>query len=116
MSTHSGEKGTGTFIRQRVTGLINIPLIGFFIWLVVSLAGKGRAEMAATFANPFIAFLTLALLASALIHMRIGMGEIIEDYVHDPKLHALSKALNTVFTVAVGAVGAVSVLVLAFGG
>lgn len=109
-------KGTGHFIKQRVTGLLNIPLIGFLIWLIVSLAGTNRAEMAATFSNPVVAILTLALLASALFHMRIGMGEIIEDYVHEPRLHNLSMTLNTGFVVIVGVIGAIAVLVLAFGG
>ncbi|WP_332713714.1 succinate dehydrogenase, hydrophobic membrane anchor protein [Pelagibacterium mangrovi] len=116
MKTHPGEKGTGTFIRQRVTGAINIVFVGFLIWLVVSFAGAERAEMAAVFSNPFVAILALALIASPLIHMRIGMYEIIEDYVHDPKLHALAKMLNTVFVAIIGIIAAISVLVLAFGG
>ena len=116
MNTHSHEKGTGTFIRQRITGALNIAFVGFLIWLVVRFAGADRAEMAATFSNPIVAILALVLIASPLIHMRIGMYEIIEDYVHDSKLHALAKTLNTVFVVIVGAIAAISVLVLAFGG
>lgn len=116
MKTHSGEKGTGTFIRQRVTGVLNIVLVGFLIWLVVSLADADRAQMAATFANPFVSILALVLIGAALIHMRIGMHEIILDYVHEPRLLALSTLLNTLFTVIIGALAAVSVLVLAFGG
>lgn len=112
----STNKGTATFIRQRVTGALNIPLIGFFVWLIVSLQGADRAQMVATFSNPVVWLLMLALLGSALVHMRIGMNEIIEDYVHTPALHTLAKLANTIFTVAVGAIAAVSVLVLAFGG
>jgi len=114
MSVH--EKGTGTFIRQRLTAIANVPLILFFIWLVVTLAGADRAQMADTLSNPFVAILTVLLLISVLVHMRIGMGEVIEDYVHEPRLHALAMTLNTIFTVAVGLAVLVSVLVLAFGG
>lgn len=116
MKTHPAEKGTATFIRQRITGAINIVLVGFLIWLVVNLAGADREQMAATFANPFVSILALVLIGAALIHMRIGMYEIIEDYVHEPKLHALAKTANTVFTVIIGVIAFVSVLVLAFGG
>jgi len=112
----SKDKGTATFIRQRVTGAINIVLVGFLIWLVVGLAGAGRAQMVAVFSNPFIALVTLALIASALIHMRIGMGEVIDDYVHDPKLFRLAVTLNTAFVVIIAAIAAISVAVLAFGG
>lgn len=115
MSTHK-EKGTGTFIRQRVTGAINIVFVGFLIWLVVSFAGADRAQIAATLSNPFIAILALALIASPLIHMRIGMGEVIDDYVHDPKLYRLAMTLNTAFVVIIAAIAAISVVVLAFGG
>lgn len=115
MSAH-GKKGTGTFIQQRVTGALNILVIGFLIWLVVSLAGADRVQMTATFSNPFVAILTLVLFASVLVHMRIGMGEVIEDYVHDPRLYKLAMGLNTAFAVIVGAIGVLSVLVLAFGG
>lgn len=116
MKTHSGEKGTGTFIRQRVTAVLNIVFVGFLIWLVVSLAGADRAQMAAVFSNPIVAILALVLIASPLIHMRIGMYEVIEDYVHDPKLHNLAKTLNTVFVGIIGVIALISVLVLAFGG
>lgn len=116
MKTHPAEKGTGTFIRQRVTGIINIVFVGFFIWLVVTLAGATRAEMAATFANPVVAVLALVLIGSALVHMRIGMYEIIEDYIHEPRTHSLAKTANTVFTILIGAIALVSVLALAFGG
>lgn len=112
----SKDKGTGTFIRQRVTGVINIVFVGFLIWLVVNFAGAERAQIAATLSNPFIAILALALIASPLIHMRIGMGEVIDDYVHDPKLYRLAMALNTAFVVIIAAIAAISVIVLAFGG
>lgn len=116
MKTHPAEKGTGTFIRQRVTGIVNVAFVGFLIWLVVSLAGADRAQMVATFSNPIVSILALVLIGSALVHMRIGMYEIIEDYVHDPKLHGLAKTANTTFTVVIGVIAFVSVLVLAFGG
>lgn len=113
---HSHDKGTGTFIRQRLTAAFNIPLIGFFIWLIVSLQGATRAQMVETFSRPLVYILMLVLLGSVLTHMRIGMNEIIEDYVHAPALHSLAKLANTIFTIAIGAVAVISVLVLAFGG
>lgn len=116
MASHTGDKGTGTFIRQRVTGLLNIVLVGFLIWLVVTLVGADRAGMVAAFSNPVVALLALVLFGSAFVHMHIGMGEVIEDYVHEPRLHSLAKVTNTVFTLIVAAIAAISVLVLAFGG
>ncbi len=113
---HSHDRGTGTFIRQRLTAILNIFFVGFLIWLVMSLHGADRAHMAATFSNPVVLVLAVVLIGSVLTHMRIGMGEIIEDYVHTPALYRLAMLANTVFTLAVAAIAAVSVLVLAFGG
>lgn len=112
----AGKKGTGTFIRQRVTAAINLVLAVFFIWMVVSLGGADRAQMVQAFSNPVVSILALVLFVSVTIHMRIGMGEVIEDYIHDPRIFRLTTFLNTLFAVAVGIVGAISVLVLAFGG
>src|SRR5690554_6794619 len=102
----SSNKGTATFIRQRITGALNIPLIGFFVWRIVALQGADRAQMTATFSNPVVWLLMLALLGSALVHMCIGMNEIIEDYAHAPALHNLAKLANPIFTVTVGALAA----------
>ena len=116
MAGTKGHSGTGTFIRQRITGVINIGLVIFLVWLVSSLAGADRFQIAAVFSNPLVSFLALVLIGSALVHMRIGMGEIIEDYVHDPRSHKLAMGLNTAFVVIMGAIAGVAVLVLAFGG
>lgn len=116
MQTNPREKGTGAFILQRVTGAINIVLVGFLIWLVVSLAGADRTEMTAIFSNPLVSIPAVVLFAIAFIHMRNGMNEVIEDYIHEPRNHSLAKAANTIFTVLVGVVALGAVLVLAFGG
>ena len=112
MSAHS--KGTGTFIQQRVTALIGIFMTIFLVWLVVRLAGADRAEMVDVFGNPLVWIPMLVLLAVTVIHMRIGMLEVIHDYVASERLVALAMTLNTVFSLAIGIVGAIAVLILAF--
>ena len=112
----SDKKGTGTFIRQRITAGINIVFVGFLIWLVVSTAGADRAGMAALFSNWLVSIIAIALVINVMVHMRIGMAEIIDDYVHAPKLYSLAQTLNTLYAVLIGAVGTISILVLAFAG
>lgn len=113
---NTSKKGTGTFIQQRVTAAINVVFVAFLIWLVVSMAGADRAQMTDLFSNWLVAILAIVFVVNAMVHMRIGMGEVIEDYVHDPKLFSLTMTLNTVFAMIVGAIGVVSILVLAFAG
>ena len=92
-----GKHATAGFKWQRITGAINILGLLFLIWLVVSLAGADRATFVTTVANPFVALATAIMVVVAVIHMRIGMREVIEDYVHDERLNRLSLWLNTLF-------------------
>lgn len=97
----SPKASTRHFITQRLTGALSILFTLFFIWLVVRLAGAGRADFVAVVGNPVVAVLTALLVLTVAIHMRIGMREIIDDYISDPRLYALSRTLNTFFCVAV---------------
>ncbi len=78
-----GHKGTREFIVQRITGALNVLFTLFFVWFVVSLAGADRAQMIEVVRNPFVAIVLCALIVNVCIHMRIGMHEVIEDYLDD---------------------------------
>ena len=78
----SAHKGTETFWRQRMTAVANIPLIIFLVLAIVTHLGASYDEMRGFIAKPVVAIALLALVISAAIHMRIGLKEIIEDYVH----------------------------------
>jgi succinate dehydrogenase / fumarate reductase membrane anchor subunit len=97
-TTHSG---TEHFWMQRLTGIANLPLISAFLVVVVSLVGSSQASVIATLSNPFVAMILLAALISVLIHMRIGMQVIIEDYVHTELRKIVLLMANTFFTLAV---------------
>ncbi len=112
----SAKLATRSLITQRITGALNAVFTLFFVWLVVRLAGAGRAEMLPIIANPIVAIVTGLMVISVAMHMRIGMQEVIEDYVHDEKLNALSLMLNTVFAVLIAGVALASLLKLVFWG
>lgn len=111
----AAREGTGHFWRQRLTAVANVPLILFFVGLVVSLNGASYAEVRTTLANPFVALLCVLILGSALYHMKLGMQSIIEDYVHDEALKILSVMLNIFFPIVIGAVCVFALLKIAFG-
>jgi succinate dehydrogenase / fumarate reductase membrane anchor subunit len=112
----SSHEGTQHFWRQRLTALANIPLTLFFVGFLIALNGAGYAEVRAALANPFVALVLALVLISGLIHMRLGMQAIIEDYITSEGLKLATIALNTFFTIAVGVASAFALLKLAFGG
>lgn len=111
-TSHYGSPRAATrhFITQRLTGALNILFLAFLVWFVVSLAGAGRETMVATIRSPIVWIPLMLLLINVAIHMRIGMREIIEDYVHDPRLNRFSLMLNTFFALAIGLLGLGAVL------
>jgi succinate dehydrogenase / fumarate reductase membrane anchor subunit len=111
----TAHSGTEHFWMQRLTGIANLPLIIAFLVVIVSLVGASQASVIATLSNPFVAMILLAALISVLIHMRIGMQVIIEDYVHSELRKIVLLMANTFFTLAVGIAAAYAILKINFG-
>lgn len=107
--------GTETFWRQRMTAIANIPLVLFLIYAIVSHIGADYGTVRAYFAQIPVALLMLALVISAAIHMRIGLKEIIEDYVHGEGAKVAAILLATFFAAGVGLTAILAILKIAFG-
>jgi succinate dehydrogenase / fumarate reductase, membrane anchor subunit len=111
----SARAGAEHFWRQRLTAVANVFLASFLMWLIVTLAGADYATVKGTLAKPQIAIPLLLLILSGLVHMRLGMQVIIEDYVHAEGRKIVALMLSSFFTFAVGLVCAFAVLKLSFG-
>ena len=110
----AARSGTETFWRQRLTAVANIPLVIFLIYTIITHIGADYAEVRAYIAKPIVAILLLALVINAAIHMRIGLKEIIEDYVHGTgKVPML--LLATFFAAGVGLASAFAVIKISLG-
>jgi succinate dehydrogenase, hydrophobic membrane anchor protein len=115
--THYGNARASTrhFITQRVTGAINIVFIGFLLYIVVSLAGQDRTDMAGVLGNPLVGVPLALLIAVVAVHMRNGMRDTLEDYFAG-RMYRLLMSLNTFFCLLVAVAGAGAVLKLVFWG
>jgi succinate dehydrogenase / fumarate reductase membrane anchor subunit len=116
--THYGsaKHATHWFKVQRLTGMLNVGFTIFFVWFVVRLAGAERAEMVEVIRNPFVAIALCALIFNVSSHMRIGMHEVIMDYLDEEKQNRLATIANNVFAVVVPAVTILAVIKIVFWG
>ncbi len=111
----SAKKGTGEFIVSRVTAVALTFLLTAFVVLIVALVGQPHAEVVEVLASPLVAVLLVASILLTVVHMRIGMQIIIEDYVHDEVPKFLLLIGNWLFCWGVGLVCLFAVAKIAFG-
>ena len=98
----SAKDGTDHFWRQRVTAVAALLLLPVALWVILSLIGADYAAVRRTIGNPVVAMLLLLFVVTNIVHMRIGMQVIIEDYVHAEGAKITLLVLNTFFCVLVG--------------
>jgi succinate dehydrogenase / fumarate reductase membrane anchor subunit len=108
-------RGTETFWRQRMTAVANVPLVIFLILSIVTHIGADYETVRAYLAQPLVALAMLALVISAAIHMRIGLKEIIEDYVHGEGAKVAALLLTTFFAVGVWLACTLALMKIVFG-
>jgi len=111
----SAKEGTDHFWKQRLTAVSNLVLVCFLIWLLATLAGADYATVKHALAKPQNAIPLLLLVLSGVIHMRLGMQTIIEDYVHSEGRKVVALMLNSFFTILIGLTSVFAVLKLSFG-
>ncbi len=112
----SARDGTMNFWRQRLTAVANVPLTLFAAGFVAALAGAGHAQVVAAVRHPIVAVLLILMIASVTVHMRIGVKEVIEDYVHGEMTKLIAVLASTAFSALVGGVSIFAILKIAFGG
>jgi succinate dehydrogenase / fumarate reductase, membrane anchor subunit len=109
----SAHHGVSHWIWQRVTAIALIPLSLWFVYSLVTLMlAPAVLNVAAWFASPINTVAMALLLVALLVHAKLGVQVVIEDYVHGPFWKYTLLLLNTFACWALAAVGIVAVLKL----
>ncbi|MGF1550387.1 MAG: succinate dehydrogenase, hydrophobic membrane anchor protein [Sphingomonadaceae bacterium] len=97
----------------------SVAALGLYVWLLVSLVrlpSLDHESVTEWLAEPLAAVPMLLLVAVTFWHIRHGLQEVIDDYVHDEGNRFFALALVNFFAVVMGALAAFSVLEIAFAG
>lgn len=112
----SAKEGTGHFWTQRMSAVALVPLVIYFVGLIVCLHGANYSDVRTALAHPFNALMMALFVLAGIYHMRLGMQVIIEDYIHGEGLKIVCIMLNTFFAIVVGGACLFAILKLSFGG
>ncbi|MGE7369624.1 succinate dehydrogenase, hydrophobic membrane anchor protein [Neorhizobium sp. NPDC001467] len=112
----SAKEGTEHFWVQRMTAVAMVPLVIFFLIFLIRYAGAPYEDVVRALSNPIVAVLFGLMVVAGLVHMRIGLQEIIIDYVHSEGLKFLALMFTTFFAMLIGGLCLFAVLKIAFVG
>lgn len=112
----SAKEGTEHFWRQRLTAAANVPLFIFFIGFLIKYNGAPYEEVVLALHNPVVAAIMALMIISGIVHMKLGMQVIIEDYVPVEWQKVTFLMLNTFFSFFFGALCLYAVLKIGFAG
>ena len=111
----SAKDGTEHFWHQRVTAVANVPLIAFFIVVLVMLQGADFETARSFIASPLVAVVMLLVVLAGIYHMKLGMQIVIEDYVPGELARVIWLMANTFFCAFVGLASIFAVIKISVG-
>ena len=101
-----------------VTRLTSLPLVPLFLYFIAQgeyLTTRSRMELISWVKQPLATGALLLFIICAFWHARLGMEEIIIDYIPSKNVQALTLLVNKFFFIILGAACVYAVLAISFG-
>jgi succinate dehydrogenase / fumarate reductase membrane anchor subunit len=92
-------KAPRKWILQRGSALIAAPLIIWFLISLISLSTENYNSVVNFFSKPLFLFLIIILLIIGFFHVKIGLGEIFEDYKKKKKIKNIANLLTFLMSI-----------------
>ncbi len=112
----SAHEGLAGFLALRVSACALLILTPIFIFSLLYYFAEGRSGILAWLGSPFGALTTLLFLSAVFYHMRLGMAEIVLDYIARPLTRTMLLLLNTFICLSFWLLGVLSILMILWKG
>jgi len=106
---------TKHWLTQRLASLPLIPLFFYFFTQLERMTSRNRLEFIDWVRQPVTAAALLIFIACAFYHARLGVDEIVADYLPAPKRKAAALLANKIFFSVLGIACLYAVLAISFG-
>ena len=107
--SHSARK---TWIFQKYSSIALIPLVSYFLVKILQLSKMTYDQIIFEASSLWFLVLVLIFTIIGLLHMRLGLHEVIEDYVHGDMVKKLSYAAINLFVAGILGVVSLSVILI----
>ena len=111
----SAKDGTHHFWTQRVTAVALVPLSLWFITALICVMDATYTEVVDWIKTPHVTTLLLALVVALFYHLKLGLQDVFDDYVHTEWLKPATRICLNLGAALCGLVSIVAILKISFG-
>ncbi|MGH1377445.1 MAG: succinate dehydrogenase, hydrophobic membrane anchor protein [Alphaproteobacteria bacterium] len=77
----SAHEGAEHWMHQKITAIAQIPLVLWLVYSIIGLQGASYAEFTTWMGQPINAILMIILISSVMLHAKLGVQVVVEDYI-----------------------------------
>ena len=90
-------KSTKKWVFQRITAVLLIPIMSWFIFNFIIIYDKSYLEVLNFFNNNFNKYLMSVFLILSFSHLILGLCEVFEDYIEEEKIKNVANKITKFF-------------------